>query len=155
MIIIIILLTVTRSVQLIDPASYILLQVPAQMNKITMFFGTLWKLRHVLQKAYKYKAYLEAVSSDYITSYVSRENHNIFYNYNRKKKTRKYPYKYLKNRACWIDFHCLSTSIRTKNHNTLASRHVESVMRSAFFAQRHQSSSSMRHSPKMRAKTHT
>ncbi len=33
-------------------------------------------------------------------------------------------FKYLKNRACWIYFHGLSTCIWTKNNNTLARRHV-------------------------------
>ena len=38
MIIIIIILTVKRSSQLIEPASYILLQVPAKTNKTTIFW---------------------------------------------------------------------------------------------------------------------
>jgi len=157
MIIIIILLTVKRSAQLIEPASYILLQVPAQINKMTILFARCEN--SCSPKSFKYTLWLQAQAHIWklyvaikLLHIFQEKKSQHFTQLQQKKKTRKYAFKYLENRACWIHFHGLSTCIRTKNNDTLAGRHVGSVMRSAFFAQRHQSSSSMRPSREMRAK---
>ena len=68
MIIIIILLTVKRSSQLIEPASYILLQVPAQKNKITIFLARCET--SCSPKSLKCTLWLWAVHSDLITSHI-------------------------------------------------------------------------------------